>query len=71
MILNTIKDRNGKDVMGADEIKETWQEYTKELYKNNKKIIILMTWITMTVWSLTWSQTSWTMKSSGPQEALL
>ena len=30
-----------------------------------------MIWITMVVWSLTQSQTSWSVKSSGPQEALL
>ena len=27
--------------------------------------------ITMMVWSLTYSQTSWSVKSSGPSEALL
>ena len=31
-----------------EEIKNRWQEYTKELYKK-----VLMTWITMMVWSLT------------------
>ena len=30
-----------------------------------------MTWITMTVWSLTESLTSWSMMSSGPLEASL
>ena len=28
-----IKDRNGKDLREAEEIKKRWQEYTKELYK--------------------------------------
>ena len=32
---------------------------------------ILMTQITTMVWSLTYSQTSWSVKSSGPLEALL
>ena len=27
------KDRNGKDLIEAEEIKKRWQEYTKELYK--------------------------------------
>ena len=62
--MGTIKDRNGNDLTEAEEIKEMWQEYT-ELYKK-----ILMTWITTMVWSFTWSQTSWSMKSSGPSEAL-
>ena len=31
--MNTIKDRNGKDLTEAEEIKKRWQEYTEELYK--------------------------------------
>ena len=30
--MGTIKDGNGKDLTGAEEIKKRWQEYT-ELYK--------------------------------------
>ena len=30
----TIKDRNGKDIIEAEEIKKRWQEYT-ELYKKD------------------------------------
>ena len=36
-----IKDRNGKDLTEAEEIKKRWQEYTEELYKK-----VLMTQIT-------------------------
>ena len=35
--MGTIKDRNGKDLAGAEEIKKRWQEYTKELYKKDLK----------------------------------
>ena len=31
--MGTIKDRNGKALIEAEEIKERWQEYTEELYK--------------------------------------
>ena len=31
--IDTIKDRHGKDLIEAEEIKERWQEYTEELYK--------------------------------------
>ena len=31
--MGTIKDRNGKDLTEAKEIKKMWQEYTEELYK--------------------------------------
>ena len=31
--MGTTKDRNGKDVTEAEEIKKRWQEYTEELYK--------------------------------------
>ena len=30
--MGSIKDRNGKDLTGAEDIKK-WQEYTEELYK--------------------------------------
>ena len=30
---DTIKDRNGKDLTKAGEIKKRWQEYTEEIYK--------------------------------------
>ena len=32
--MGTIKDRNGMDLIEAEEIKKRWQEYTEELYKN-------------------------------------
>ena len=46
--MGTIKNRNGKDLTEAKEIKTRWTEYAEELYKK-----ILMTWITTMVWSLT------------------
>ena len=45
--MGTIMDRNYMDLTEAEDIKKRWQEYT-ELYK-----MILMTWITTMVWSLT------------------
>ena len=29
----SIKDRNGRDLKEAEDIKKRWQEYTEELYK--------------------------------------
>ena len=34
--MDTIKDRNGRDIIEAEDIKKRWQKYTEELYK--KKI---------------------------------
>ena len=31
--MDMIKDRNGKDLTEAKEVKKRWQEYTEELYK--------------------------------------
>ena len=45
--MGMTKSRTNKDLTEAEEIKKMWQEYT-ELYKK-----ILMTWITMMMWSLT------------------
>ena len=31
--MGTIKDRNGRDLTEAEDIKKRWQEYKEELYK--------------------------------------
>ena len=31
--MGSIKDRNGKDLTEAEDIKKRWQEYTEEMYK--------------------------------------
>ena len=33
--MGSIKDRNGKNLTEAEDIKEMWQEYTEELYKKD------------------------------------
>ena len=33
--MGTIKDRNGRDLTEAEEIKKRWQEYTEDLYKKD------------------------------------
>ena len=61
-----IKDRTGRDLTEQKRLrrggKNTQNNYTQK---------ILMTQVTTTALSLTQSQTSWSMKSSGPQKALL
>ena len=31
--MGSVKDRNGMDLIEAENIKKRWQEYTEELYK--------------------------------------
>ena len=45
--MGMIKDRNGKDLTEAEEIKKRCQDYTEELHKK-----VLRTRITTMVWSL-------------------
>ena len=58
----TVKDRNGMELTEAEDIKKRWQEYTEILYRrdlnepDNRDGVMC----------LTWSQTSWSVKSSGP-----
>ena len=59
--MGSIKDRNGKDLTEAEDIKKRWQEYTEELHKkdlndldNHDDVITHL------------SHTSWSVKSSGP-----
>ena len=33
--MGLIKDRNGKDLIEAEDIKKRWQEYKEELYKKD------------------------------------
>lgn len=55
--MGTIKDRNSKDLIEAEEMKRINRTVLKK---------VLMTQITTVVWSLTQSQTFWAVKSSGP-----
>ena len=58
--MDTIKDRHIKEITEAERLrssgKNTQKNYTKK---------VLMTWITTMVWSLTSSQTSWSVKKVG------
>ena len=38
--MDIIKDRNGRDLIDAEEIKNRWKEYTEELYKKNLNDLI-------------------------------
>ena len=33
--MGSVKDRNGRDLTEAEDIKKKWQEYTEELYKKD------------------------------------
>ena len=46
--MGSTKDRNGMDLTEVEEFKQSWQEYTEELYKKD-----FMTQIIMMVSSLT------------------
>ena len=59
--MGTIKDRNSKDLTEAEDIKKGGKNIQKNYTKK-----VLMTWITTMVWSLTSSETSCSVKSSGP-----
>ena len=64
--MGLIKDRNGMDLTEAEDIKKRQQEYTEELYKkdlhNQDNHDGMITHL---------EQTSWNVKSSGPQKASL
>ena len=41
--VGSIKDRNGKDLTEAEDIKKRWQEYTEELYKKELHDLFIFT----------------------------
>ena len=59
--MGSIKDRNVMDLTEAEDMKKNWQEYKKNYTKK-----IFTTQITTMMRSLTYSQTCWNEKSSGP-----
>ena len=40
--MGSIKDRNGRDLTEAEDIKTRWQEYTEELYKKDPQDPVIM-----------------------------
>ena len=63
--MGQIKDRNSMDLTEAENIKKRWQEYTEELYKKDLLDQDKHDGVN------TQSQTSWDVKSSGPQKVSL
>ena len=59
--MGTIKERNSTDLIEQKRLRRGGKNTPKKYTKN-----VLMTQITTMVWSLTYSQTSWNAKSSGP-----
>ena len=72
--MSTIKDRHVLDLTETEEIKKRRRSQTTQksvlgilaLCTEEQYEKALMTQITMMVWSLIQSQTSWSVKSSGP-----
>ena len=56
--MGTVEDKNCMDLIESEDIKKRWQEYTEELDKNDLHNPDNHD-----------GQTSWNVKSSGPQEA--
>ena len=40
--MGAIQDRNGMDLIEAEDLKKSWQEYTEELYKKDLHDQIIM-----------------------------
>ena len=60
--MGSVKYRNRMDLTEAEDIKKRWQEYTEELYKKDLHNPDNHDGVT----TLTYSQTFWNVKSSGP-----
>ena len=65
--MGLVNDRNGMDLTEVEDIKKRWQDYIEELHQKN----IFMTQMITMVGSLILSQTTWNVKSSGPEKASL
>ena len=43
--MGSLKDRNGKDLTEAEDIKKRWQEYTEELYEKDLPVTQIITMV--------------------------
>ena len=75
--MGTIKDKNGRDLVDAEEIKKRWKEYMEELYKkdlnelNYYDGVVSHTEPDILEWEVKWALRSTTVnKSSGYDEIL-
>ena len=73
--MDIIRDRNGMDLTGAEDIRKRWQEYTEELYKkdpnysDNHDLVITHTKPDILECEVKWALGSITMnKTSGGDE---
>ena len=56
--VGTVKDKNGMDLIEAEDTKKRWQEYTEELYKKDLQDPDNLDGVI--------THSSWNVKSSGP-----
>ena len=78
--MGSIKDRNGMDIIEAEDIKKRWQEYTEELYKkdlhdpDNHNGVITHLEPDILEWEVKWALEMITMKKAsggdGPAKLL-
>ena len=69
--MGTIKDRNSRDLVGAEEIKRRWKEYTEELYqKDLNELDHMMMWpcYQRSVWSGGKDQGQELVGAEGPKQ---
>ena len=68
--MGSIKDRNGRDLTEAEDIKKRWQEYTEKVYKkdlhdpDNHDAVITNLEPVILEWEVKWALGSITMKKA-------
>ena len=73
--MGTVKDRNGMDLIEAEEIKKRWQEYT-EIYKkdlhdpNNHSGVITHLELDVLEWEVKWALGSITMNKASRDDGI-
>ena len=65
--MGTIKDKNGKDLVDAEEIKKRWKEYMEELYKKilMNRITVMMYVVSHPKSDVLECKAKWALRSTG------
>ena len=67
--MGTIKDKNGRDLVDAEEVEKKWKEYTEKLYKNRNEPDYYDGVVSHTEPDILESKVKWALRSTAVNKA--
>ena len=67
--MGTIRDKNGRDLVDAEEVEKKWKEYTEKLYKNRNEPDYYDGVVSHTEPDILESKVKWALRSTAVNKA--